>query len=638
MKRLYLLFLITECTILAIAQSNLAKLSLSHIEETQIQQSDIIQSDTLISLNYPQPITGLSVSGTAILDHPSNSLVRITLQDDYNTEWLVYELYPLLADSSTVTFDNVTFETSVLDNITAKQLNIKVINASLQLDNINISDRTVANYSTKQSQVLEAQSSYIINKLNENLEKRNIPWRAGETSISQMTYEEKKAMFGGEVPNLGGFEYYKGGIFVMPNYKQQTADNGIATISATEEEDPYVQEWDWRNRHGKNWMTPVKFQAACNSCWAFAAAGTLEAYINLYYNQLLNIDLSEQELVSCAPTPNGGKGCDGNNFFYAADYIKENGIINEEAFPYTATNNNCSNKSSNPTERFFITGYTDNLLRYPQNIPTIKRELFTSPLAITILDWNHDMVLTGYKTLKEGDVISLPGYQTDTLRQGDSAIGKTALLVKNSYGDWWGEDGYGYILPNDSFSVMLYRFEGELRSINYNNSNIVVTDNDEDGHYFKGINQADISLPRYPGEIDYDDSDSDYAKINQYGHMQEIEVQTYNITSYTPSSYLFPHKDFWGMIHYNVVVKDKGKLLIDENLKLYKDATITIESGGTLEVSGCTLEQADITVRSGGALVLSNEGNLLLKTNDSMTAELGSTVTINPDCSICVEK
>lgn len=245
MKKYILLTSIICNIILSMAQNNIATLSLSHIGETHIQQCAVIQSDTTITLDYPETITGLSVSGTATLNHASNSLVRVTLQDDYNTEWLVYELFPLLADSSTVTFSNVAFETSVLENITAKQLNITIINATLTLSDINTSNQSVASYSLQQAQVLEAQSSYIIDKLNENLEKRNIPWRAGETSVSRKTYEEKKAMFGGKVPNLGGLEYYKGGIFVMPGYESEVSNDGIATVSATsatEEEDPYVKE------------------------------------------------------------------------------------------------------------------------------------------------------------------------------------------------------------------------------------------------------------------------------------------------------------------------------------------------------------------------------------------------------------
>lgn len=78
--------------------------------------------------------------------------------------------------------------------------------------------------------------------------------------------------------------------------------------------------WDWRNRHGANdpsspyfddddsgftgWITPIKNQAeptGCGSCSAFGTFGSFEAMINLYYNQHLDLDLSEQEQLSCNP-------------------------------------------------------------------------------------------------------------------------------------------------------------------------------------------------------------------------------------------------------------------------------------------------------------------------------------------------
>lgn len=633
MKHLYIFMCLIGFTMVSTAQNNIAMLSLAHIEETHIQQNTPIQSDTLISLNYSQTITGLSVSGTAILDHSSNSLVRITLQDDYNTEWLVYELFPLLTDSNVVTFDNVAFETSVLDNITAKWLKVKIINATLQLTDINTSNQAVASYSLQQSRAMEAQSSYIIDKLNENLEKRNIPWRAGETSVSQMTYEEKKAMFGGEVPNLGGLEYYKGGIFVMPGYEVRTANEGTATASTTsttEEEDLYVKEWDWRNRHGKNWMTPVKDQGGCGSCGAFSTIGLLESYINIYYNKLLDYDLSEQELVSCLDRsqyisdPESLKICGGIAPEYAFKYIRNNGIVNEDCFSYTASLSNCSNKCSAPTEKIYTTSHSlfNNLTEID-----IKKELFKSPIIIDINSWKHSMVLIGYKTLQLNDTIwytNNEGYNAVLiLRSGNPYIGTSAWIFKNSWGNSWGSyDGFYYVLANTNDFANILTLKGSVWNSTYNN-NIEILDEDDDGYYTWGVGEKPSSLPDWiPNEQDGDDSNDTYGPINEYGYLRENNLieYPYEIRSETYLSNI--------LTTFSIVIKEGGTLFVNDTITMHKDATIIVERGGKMIIDGGIINKANITVLSGGEITLKNNGEINLKSNDSFIAENGSTVLI----------
>jgi len=117
---------------------------------------------------------------------------------------------------------------------------------------------------------------------------------AGETSVSLMSFEEKKGFFGGKVPDLQGYEYYIGGIFELNSDKATSIQHTQSTPGAS-----FVSSFDWRNRHGRNWITSVKNQYPCGSCGIFAVIGSIESLINLYFNQILNKDLSEQEMVSC---------------------------------------------------------------------------------------------------------------------------------------------------------------------------------------------------------------------------------------------------------------------------------------------------------------------------------------------------
>ena len=98
--------------------------------------------------------------------------------------------------------------------------------------------------------------------------------------------------------------------------------------------------FNWMDYEGQDWTTPAKSQSTCGSCAIFAALGALESIINIKEGRAdLNIDLSEQYVLSCLPRAGNCKGGNSYNTFY---YIRSNkssgnncnGIIPEFCFPY----------------------------------------------------------------------------------------------------------------------------------------------------------------------------------------------------------------------------------------------------------------------------------------------------------------
>jgi C1A family cysteine protease len=92
------------------------------------------------------------------------------------------------------------------------------------------------------------------------------------------------------------------------------------------------------------YVLPIKDQGNCGSCWSFAAVTSFEGTIAKKYNRS-PVRLSEQSLVDCTLTTNSanrdrfGKdygmwGCQGGLLPPAWEFIKDNGIMTNEDYPY----------------------------------------------------------------------------------------------------------------------------------------------------------------------------------------------------------------------------------------------------------------------------------------------------------------
>jgi C1A family cysteine protease len=353
-----------------------------------------------LSYSSPQNIYALSITGNVGLNSNTSAIKVVLIDNATQTEYLVYETYPFLNDNSSFDIQEVCEETCLLPQITAFSLRIEVTDAFVSIRELVYADTPLAGDPTA---VKAMQDTAKVQKLNQ----QQLGWVAGDTAISKLTYEQKKHLFlKPEVPNLQGFEYYRGGIFEI---KSNTPRKPSASA--------LVANFDWRNRHGENWVTLVKDQGQCGSCWAFASTGATEAVTNLYFNQHLDLDLAEQDTLSCS----GAGSCDGGLPGEALDFFTHTGIVSEACFPYSATDQSCQNKCSNPAELIGISGKIDFVS--PQSEDTLKRMIIDNgPVSGGIYSWSHAMALVGFTT--------------------DAKDGQIAWIFKNSWGDW-GDNGYG---------------------------------------------------------------------------------------------------------------------------------------------------------------------------------------------------
>ncbi|VDM57053.1 unnamed protein product [Angiostrongylus costaricensis] len=175
----------------------------------------------------------------------------------------------------------------------------------------------------------------------------------------------------------------------------------------------------------------------CGSCWAFAAVASVESAHAIAKGPLVR--LSEQELIDC-DTQN--YGCNGGYRPYAMSFVRKNGLVKEDEYPYRGADHNECALDVNSTGRVFIHDY---------------RTL--SPNEEIIADWiatkgpvtfgmNVTKPLYSYRngifspSKEDCEKNSLGSHALIFVGYGTDSGGERYWLVKNSWGSRWGQNGY----------------------------------------------------------------------------------------------------------------------------------------------------------------------------------------------------
>jgi cathepsin L len=197
---------------------------------------------------------------------------------------------------------------------------------------------------------------------------------------------------------------------------------------------------DWR---AKGIVTRVKNQGACGSCWSFSASGAVEGVWAL--NNSL-VTLSEQNLMDCSRSY-GNYGCNGGLMENAFKYIIANGGIDTEvSYPYQQTTSysckySVANKGASIRSYKTVISGSESALKTAVAYRPVSVAIDASLYSFQLYTGGYYYDAKCSSTALNHGVLAV-GYGTDT--------SGAFWIVKNSWGEGWGDKGYVYMARNKS--------------------------------------------------------------------------------------------------------------------------------------------------------------------------------------------
>jgi C1A family cysteine protease len=255
-----------------------------------------------------------------------------------------------------------------------------------------------------------------LDKIKKAIKDKGADWEADENNVSQLVPQDRKMKLGVILDQQGK----------LNKANKDLPGVGVLPVSI-----------DWRDNHG-NWVTSVKDQGDCGSCWAFGSIAALESLALITRNTPDRvgtkdiIDLSEQDLVSCCIA---NYGCNGGYLNETYNFLQDFGAPNEKCFPYQALELPCDQRCRNWADNAIkISGWTP----VDHDLISLKKAIAKHPITAIF------NVFSDFFYYRKGI------YQrVSDVYEGAHAIcivgwndKNKFFIVKNSWGAKWGESGF----------------------------------------------------------------------------------------------------------------------------------------------------------------------------------------------------
>jgi len=270
----------------------------------------------------------------------------------------------------------------------------------------------------------------------------------------------------------------RGGASTFKTYKPR--ENIFETIELAKsrhqsimQKNAFPENLDWRNHKSpngttiENFVSSVKDQGGCGSCYSFASMGLLESRVRIATDNAQKPDFAEQEVITCGKDATYNQGCSGGfNLLVAGKQAHDFGVVEEHCAPYNPSDRTCPDVSG--CQRW----YADSDYRYlggyygattEDGGEAMIKELQHGPMAVAFnvqgdfgsyksgvwfdtqvqsefnpfVPVNHAVLMVGYGVCPNDDPL---------IPCGDAPAGTPYWICKNSWGTSFGDGGYFLII------------------------------------------------------------------------------------------------------------------------------------------------------------------------------------------------
>nr|XP_034189227.1 cathepsin L1 [Osmia lignaria]XP_034189228.1 cathepsin L1 [Osmia lignaria]XP_034189230.1 cathepsin L1 [Osmia lignaria] len=234
--------------------------------------------------------------------------------------------------------------------------------------------------------------------------------------------------------DLATRQYIREMVKLMPSRKRRVSTKDM--VGAVLHDPRRVPlQFDWRDI---GFLTRPENQRDCGSCYAYSIAGSIQGQI--FKKTGILIPLSEQQLIDCS-TSTGNLGCSGGSLRNTLRYLeKAKGLMSQAHYPYKGKQGRCRFQ-----EDLSVVNITSWAVLPARDEKALEAAVATiGPIAASVNASPKTFQLY-HNGVYDDEVCS-----SDMVNHAMLIVGytRTEWILKNWWGDGWGENGYMRLAKN----------------------------------------------------------------------------------------------------------------------------------------------------------------------------------------------